>query len=729
MLLTAATFAQTTLGPTKIILFSVGQYTAATLNSTFPPATWAYYEAWVTDGPNCGTGGGATLTRCYSNGTQWVAFSGGGGGGTANYQHNGLFVGTQPTLDFEDTGGGGGGGGIGNGTGNPWFDARANGAFADCDPTTGGGAGSCAHDDTVALQTTINQACTSSNTGGVAFIPPGFYNVTSSLIVPTGPAGRSCRIEGTCAGTTQMYTKQSNYGYAPAFWKCSTLVNYTDNDTLVLNGVNTGVDIKGIRFWSTSHVNKLIHLHVTAGQIVTNITIHYNEFLGGASAIYADSADNASTWFWLIIDHNAMQAQFQNALDLISPTGSISGPNFITHNWIDHFGTAGATNCVSTYTNCAIQVQNVNQLVISENQLGDQDAPGGAGIGVLGGNAITFEKNDVEAVDNVGLLSYGEIDVRNITTYCIPSGIIISAALQGTIGTNFWVQGPTGCMPVASGTRGTVAVTLSNTQNVTVTTPQTISGFTIDVLDQPASGKTDNVAYNTGVTAFGPISIKPAAAASLYSAMGLISGYAGSDPVWKYYRPTGSGSNAFPWYVEAGCTSGFDFCLKTGTATTIGAESVTQKFTFKSNGVLDTATGYSVNGTSSIDSANNGVFNSVKGVGAGGVGYVMLTPGSATQTGYVGWFNATPTRTWYAGFDTNNDLTFQGIGGNFKVSSSGGNMQLNGFAFVDASGNVTSGNGANIVYRCATAGTLPIGALTITTGNCGTTADTGLRVK
>lgn len=36
--------------------------------------------------------------------------------------------------------------------------------------------------------------------------------------------------------------------------------------------------------------------------------------------------------------------------------------------------------------------------------------------------------------------------------------------------------------------------------------------------------------------------------------------------------------------------------------------------------------------------------------------------------------------------------------------------------------------GTNVVYRCATAGALPVGALTITAASCGTTADTGLRI-
>lgn len=44
-------------------------------------------------------------------------------------------------------------------------------------------------------------------------------------------------------------------------------------------------------------------------------------------------------------------------------------------------------------------------------------------------------------------------------------------------------------------------------------------------------------------------------------------------------------------------------------------------------------------------------------------------------------------------------------------------------------GNITAGNGTNTLYRCTTAGTLPVGALTTVTGNCGAFTDTGIRVK
>lgn len=43
-------------------------------------------------------------------------------------------------------------------------------------------------------------------------------------------------------------------------------------------------------------------------------------------------------------------------------------------------------------------------------------------------------------------------------------------------------------------------------------------------------------------------------------------------------------------------------------------------------------------------------------------------------------------------------------------------------------GNVSVNSGTNVVYRCTSSGTLPVGTLTINSSSCGATADTGLRV-
>jgi DNA-binding beta-propeller fold protein YncE/lysophospholipase L1-like esterase len=51
------------------------------------------------------------------------------------------------------------------------------------------------------------------------------------------------------------------------------------------------------------------------------------------------------------------------------------------------------------------------------------------------------------------------------------------------------------------------------------------------------------------------------------------------------------------------------------------------------------------------------------------------------------------------------------------------------FSIDTSTGSVSIGGGSNIVYRCTTAGTLPVGAMTITAGNCGASVDSGLRIE
>ena len=48
---------------------------------------------------------------------------------------------------------------------------------------------------------------------------------------------------------------------------------------------------------------------------------------------------------------------------------------------------------------------------------------------------------------------------------------------------------------------------------------------------------------------------------------------------------------------------------------------------------------------------------------------------------------------------------------------------------INAVGGIIVGTGGNTVYRCLTAGTLPIGALTTVTADCGTSTDTGLKTQ
>lgn len=72
----------------------------------------------------------------------------------------------------------------------------------------------------------------------------------------------------------------------------------------------------------------------------------------------------------------------------------------------------------------------------------------------------------------------------------------------------------------------------------------------------------------------------------------------------------------------------------------------------------------------------------------------------------------------------NNTVLRSATGGTIYLQDGGGNNMA-----VLTTASASFANGSNVVYRCTVAGTLPVGALTISSGNCGNSADTGLRVK
>jgi hypothetical protein len=82
---------------------------------------------------------------------------------------------------------------------------------------------------------------------------------------------------------------------------------------------------------------------------------------------------------------------------------------------------------------------------------------------------------------------------------------------------------------------------------------------------------------------------------------------------------------------------------------------------------------------------------------------------------------------WSFGLIGNDHFSmYNGAGLAFFINSTA----VPGTFSADASGNVSLAGGSTTIYRCATAGaTLPVGSLTINAAACGTTADTGLRVK
>lgn len=144
-----------------------------------------------------------------------------------------------------------------------------------------------------------------------------------------------------------------------------------------------------------------------------------------------------------------------------------------------------------------------------------------------------------------------------------------------------------------------------------------------------------------------------------------------------------------------------------------------------------------------------------------GLEFSLKAGQSVTQTEYIRWydFNAS-TLLWTLGMAANKDLQvvdaagvrrayWQSAGISYIGSSGTSDVQINSMAnmgsgglsiysggasptkvaSIDSSGNISAGAGTNVVLRCTTAGTLPVGALTTVAGNCGASTDTGLRVK
>ena len=112
-----------------------------------------------------------------------------------------------------------------------------------------------------------------------------------------------------------------------------------------------------------------------------------------------------------------------------------------------------------------------------------------------------------------------------------------------------------------------------------------------------------------------------------------------------------------------------------------------------------------------------------------GHGYVTLSTGDATHTGFIKWFDQTSTAIWHEGYDSGGNLTTTRDSGTgvFNIAAP---LDINSVQVIDGSQNVLAGGGTNIVYYCNAGVSLN----SMCRGNgcsCvgGTWVDTGLRVK
>ena len=152
------------------------------------------------------------------------------------------------------------------------------------------------------------------------------------------------------------------------------------------------------------------------------------------------------------------------------------------------------------------------------------------------------------------------------------------------------------------------------------------------------------------------------------------------------------------------------------------------------------AAGHSTYAVQELGSANQTVVigASIDSTSPPGTGNWNLIGSRSRVIGAVNAIDTAYTSLAYKGPNATQSLADDSAGGGWNMMVSTGASY--GFRFwsgnaatklgqIDMNGNWWISGGTQVVYRCATAGTLPIGALTITAGSCGTTTDTGLRTK
>jgi hypothetical protein len=168
----------------------------------------------------------------------------------------------------------------------------------------------------------------------------------------------------------------------------------------------------------------------------------------------------------------------------------------------------------------------------------------------------------------------------------------------------------------------------------------------------------------------------------------------------------------------ASSASGNDVVLTNSVFTNIAHEALVTQGRWTVTGTAFTNIGDHVfyNEASTLTAANN-TYTSVVGTVFQGVGGNF----AGVDAGQLGFPDA-GFLTTHCGSTASTALDVQDTAGSLnllRVDCTGNTTIL---------GNTTVAGGGQTMYRCATAGALPVGALTVNAANCGTTTDTGIRV-
>ena len=294
-----------------------------------------------------------------------------------------------------------------------------------------------------------------------------------------------------------------------------------------------------------------------------------------------------------------------------------------------------------------------------------------------------------------------------------------------------WCYSTTDISDPNSYLRGDISFTSVTAQTGAYNTLNLSGGYNLVVHDQNAR----NVAALTPLTWNGPnwqIGNIGLLSNQGYAAIGFGVMYNGSS-----WMPTQTGTQG--GYVQVSPTGGFQFyATPSGTVgtpvtpTLLGAPMLSAP-TGSQSITEPTNSQFSINGNAASFSIPYFLSNTTQ-AGSGFISGPAETASAMTAGGvYLHSFGVqlgTNYNSCSYGFkftslgSTSNGGTLSCYGINDIVTwNAAGNVTL------APTGTVTVAGGGNTLYRCTTAGTLPVGALTTVTANCGASTDTGLRTK
>jgi hypothetical protein len=305
--------------------------------------------------------------------------------------------------------------------------------------------------------------------GGVVFVPPGVFDITSiaPLTIPTGTQ-RSIRLVGANA------TRGSTFSGSTCVTKITNNSVSADwVDMIATAGTGQAqVSIENLCFDGTSSGVPIFMSSAGANSSVSQIYIRGNWIKGGTNGIKATQSAGA-TFFHIFIEDNLIWNQLGDCVFLNGSPGLTTQVEFKS-NWILRCG----LNVVNT-----VNVSNMS--FIGVNQF--SDSTNGDGIHATGADATTIVGNDFENLSRAGSfainISGNAIDIIGNKGFSTVGAVTLNPCISCFVGANQWLKGTNGAGSNAVVISGGSSNNVGFKQNTDWTNSYTDSGTSDTLMD------------------------------------------------------------------------------------------------------------------------------------------------------------------------------------------------------------------------------------------------------